>query len=428
MPRTRSIFFHGLGITLRRFPAFLWTCVFSLGLALAFSFPLYTQLSKLLDHSLASQGLSSGFDVSIVTSTVMRIHGDRAGEANAITSHGSIVAYLLLYFFLVPGTLFCYVTRARARLSTLVRQGMSHFWRFVRITLLTLIVAGVILGPLFVLQKRWADFVDDRFVGKTALYLTLAGIFVVFLIASLLRLYFDLVEVYTVQLGTHQRRTGRPDRRVRRTFGPAFRLLRKHLARAWIVFLVLTLLGSAIAFFTTRIAMHMLAQPRVWPMFFIAQIGMFAMIFTRFWQRGAETSLVLQNPIEPESDASSEFEGYPYTRPAPASPPPPPSSPPPPDPDRPHHIEMIYNPDPLTPLYPAPFSPDDPLTAHSMASPPSNAPEPPLDPIPNPEPASPSLDEPDRGVFGHDPDRSHDHGAPQRPKAPDGSPDTPRHE
>jgi hypothetical protein len=164
-------------------------------------------------------------------------------------------------------------------------------------------------------------------------------------------------------------------------------------------------------------------------MFFIAQIGIFAMIFTRFWQRGAETSLVLQNPIEPEADASREFEGYPYTRPAPVSaspaPPPPPSNP---DPDRPHHIEMIYNPDPLTPLYPAPFSPDDPLTAHSMASPPLNAPQTPLDPIPNPEPASPSLDEPDLGVFGHDPDRSHHHGDPQSPKAPEGSPDTPRKE
>jgi hypothetical protein len=428
MPRTRSIFFHGLGITLRRFPAFLWTCVLSLGLALAFCFPLYTQLSELLDHSLASQRLSSGFDVSVVASTVTRIHGDRAGEANAITSHGSIVAYLLLYFFLVPGTLFCYVTRTRAKLSTLIRQGLLHFWRFVRITLLTLIAAAIILGPLFLLQKRWAAFVDDRFVGKTALILTLAGIFVVFLIASLLRLYFDLVEVYTVQLGTHQRRSGRSDRRVRRTLGPAFRLLRNHLARAWIVFLVLTLLGSAIAFFTTRMAMHMLAQPRVWPMFLVAQFGIFALTFTRFWQRGAETSLVLQYPLVPEAETPIEREGYSYTRPGPAPPTPLSSTPPSPEPlnpdqDRPRHIEMIYNPDPLTPLYPAPFSPDDPLP-----EPPPVANATPLDPIPNPEPASPSLDEPDPGVFGHDPARSHDHGVRSNPDRSVDSTDKPHHE
>lgn len=417
MPRSRSIFFHGLGITLRRFPAFLWTYVFNLGLALAFCFPLYTQLSKLLDHSLASQRLSSGFDLSVVLSATTRLHSGNAGEANAMASHGSIVVYLLLYFFLVPGTLFCYVTRTRARLSTLVRHGLLHFWRFVRITLLTLLAALIILGPLFILQRRWSEFVDDRFVGRTSLLLTLAGLFVVVLVASLVRLYFDLVEVYTVQLGTHQRPSGRSDRRVRRTLGPAFRLLRAHLARAWIVFLLLALAGSAVAFFTTRTTMYMLAQPRVWPMFFLMQLGLFTMLFTRFWQRGAEAALVLQHPIVPETDNPTEQETYSYTRPVP--PPPPPSI----DPDRPHHVEMIYNPDPLTPLYPAPFSTDDRFVSQAFSEDIALP-----DPIPNPEPAAPSLDEPDPGVFGHDPKPSHDHSVDQPSEGSKHNSDKPPHE
>jgi hypothetical protein len=68
--------------------------------------------------------------------------------------------------------------------------------------------------------------------------------------------------------------------------------------------------------------------------------------------------------------------------------------------ERPQHVEMIYNPDPLTPLYPAPFSPDDPLTQPPFAEDKSA-----LDPIPNPEPAAPSLEEPDPGVFHHDPQK-----------------------
>jgi hypothetical protein len=413
MSQKRSIFFHGLGITLRRFPAFLWTYFFNLGLALAFCFPLYRQLSHLLDRSLASQRLSTGFDLAAVISTATQIHADQAGQANAMTSHGSVIAYFVLYFFLVPGTLFCYVTRSKTRLSTLMRQGILHFWRFVRITVLTLIVSGIVLGALFLLQQRWAEFVDDRFVGRASLLLTLGGALILGLVASLLRLYFDLVEVYTVQLGTHTRPSGRSDRRVRKTLGPAFRLLRSHLARSWGVFLLLTLLGWGAAFFATRTAMHMLAQPRVWPMFLIAQAGMFAMLFTRFWQRGAEASLVLQHPIQPEAESFVEHEGYSYARPipsiAPASAPPKPSPQPVaathPDPDRPHHIEMIYNPGPLTPLYPAPLSPDDTL-ATSRATQAAV----PADPIPDPEPAVPSLDEPDPGVFHHEPNRSHDSG------------------
>ena len=397
MARTRSILFHGLGITLRRLPAFLWTYVFNLGLALVFSLPLYHQLSKLLNHSLVSQRLSSGFDLSVVLSTLMRLHSDRVGDAGATAGHGSIPAYLLIYFFLVPGTIFCYLTGTHARLGNLLQQGLSHFWRFVRITLLTLLVALIILGPLLALQRRWADFVDDRFTGRPALLLTLAGVLIVFLAASLLRLYFDLVEVYTVQLGTHNRFSGRPDRRVHKTLGPAFRLLRAHLVRAWLVFLLLAVLGALTVFLTTRIAMHMLAQSHVWPMFLVAQAGLFAMLFLRFWQRGAEVSLVLQNPISPASERPVRRDPSPYISPIPPSPPPP-SAPVSRSDDHPHHVEMIYSTDPLTPLYPAPLSQDEPPLAPASELPIASP-----DPIPNPEPASPSLDEPDPGVFRHDP-------------------------
>ncbi|WP_035353229.1 hypothetical protein [Edaphobacter aggregans] len=426
MPRTRSILIHGLGIALRRFPAFLWTYAFNLVLALAFCLPLKVQLSNLLDHSLAAQRLSSGFDLGTMATAAMRLHEGSPGQASSITSHASVPLYLLLYFLLVPGTLHCYLTRSHTRLSTLIRQGLLHFWRFVRITLLTLLAAFFLLGPLAVLQQRWARFVDDRFVGSTALILTFAGLLVVLLAATLLRLYFDLVEAYTVQLGTHLRPSGKPDRRVRRTLAPAFRLLRNHLARAWLVFLLLAALGAIAAFLSGRTAMHMLAQPRVWPLFLVAQLGLFLMLFTRFWQRGAETALILQHPILSE-EASPMKQEIPRQEIPPSAPPvtqqtvapPAPSGPQTPvrDPlDRPRHIEMIYNPDPLTPLYPAPLSPDDTFASLSSPEPklPPAPPPPSPDPIPNPEPAAPSLDEPDPGVFHHDPQKP----APQKPDPP----------
>lgn len=398
MPRTRSIFFHGLGISLRRFPAFLWTYAFNLGLSLTFCFPLYKQLSNLLNHSLASQRLASGFDVSVVLNTAMRIRGDHPGEFTAMTSHGSVFAYLLIYFLLVPGTLFTYLNRRPAKLSRLLREGVLHFWRFVRITVLTLVVGLVILGPLSILQRRWMTIVDDRFVGRAALILLLTGAVLILLVASLLRLYFDLVELYTVQLGTDERRSGRPDHRVRRTLGPALRLLRSHLARAWIVFLLLAVVGFGFAFLASRVAMHMLAQPRSWTMFFTVQLGLFVMLFMRFWQRGAETSLVLQHPIMTD-DSYPTRESSSYRRSTPITtgvvPPNEPTL------DHPHHVEMIYNSDPLNAIFPAPLSPDDPLVH------PAPQEEVPLtpDPIPNPEPATPSLEEPDPGVFHHDPAR-----------------------
>lgn len=357
MSRRRNILFHGLGIALRRLPAFLWTYVFNLTLAFIFSINLKLRLSSILDHSLAAQRLYTGFDLGAAAETFLHLNEVPGGSAGASSSSLSILLFFIIYFVLVPGTLFCYLTHTRARLGTLLRRGLFHFWRFVRITLVSGLVFLFVLGPLSILQRHWAHFVDYRLVGRTSLLLRLAGIGLVLLAASLLRLYFDLVEAYTVQLGTLQRPSGKPDRRVRLTFRPAFRTLRRNLAGTWLTFLLLAILGAAALFFSARIATHMLAQPRVWPMFLVAQAGLFLMLFMRFWQRGAEVSLVMQNPIPP-NPALADTDRGPYRPPATPPPPPPPA-------------------EPAQPLSP--------------------------DPIPNPEPASPSLENPDPGVFHHDP-------------------------
>jgi hypothetical protein len=362
MQERRNIFFHGLSLTLRRLPAFLWTYAFNLGLALLFSISLHHQLSSLLTHSLAAQRLSSGFDLGSIAETYLHLHEVPAASAGEQFGHASIPLYLLIYFLLVPGTLFVYQTDSRARLSTLLHQGLLHFWRFVRITILTLLISGIILGPLFFLQNKWADHVDDYTVGRSAFFQILAGNLLVLLVASIVRLYFDLVEVYTVQLGQHLRPNGKPDRRVHRTLLPALRTLASHFAQAWPIFLFLTLLGLAAVALTARTSIHMLAQPRVWPTFLLAQLGLFLMLFTRFWQRGVETSLALQNPIA--------------------------------NPSLPPILPIDAEIDPNDPLHPNRRIQFVPEPHHH---PPVN------EPISNPEPAPPSLDEPDPGVFHHDP-------------------------
>jgi hypothetical protein len=376
MVQRRNIFTHGLSITLRRFPALLWTYIFNLLLAVLFSLSLHLQLSRLLNHSLAAQRLSSGFDLGAAGETYLHLHEGPVGDAGAASGHASVPLYLIVYFLLVPGTLYCYQTDAPARLGTLLKQGLLYFWRFIRITVLMFLVSAAILGPLFYLQGKWADYIDDRIVGRTAFIATFAGYIVLFLVASIIRLYFDLVEVYTVQLGQHLRpaffgQHGKPDRRVRRALYPAWQTLRANFSQAWPVFLFLTVLGFAAVILTARTSIHMLAQPRVWPTFIVAQIGLFFLLLTRFWQRGAETSLALQHPIPAPSFAST--------------------------------VPAANTVEPVAPILPSRIQ---------------LAPTPPVSHIPNepisdPEPAPPSLDEPDPGVFHREP--------PKPPHPPDNS-------
>jgi hypothetical protein len=371
MSERRNIFIHGLSLTLRRLPAVIWAYAFNLGLALLFSVRFHSELSSTMDHSLAAQRLIGGFDLGTAVESVRHLQDGPSDSAAA--HYSAIPLYLLIYFFLVPGTLFCYLTKTPARLSTLLHQGLIHFWRFVRITILTLLVSGLILGPLFFLQTKWADHVDEHAVGRHAFFATLAGYVIIFLMASIIRLYFDLVEVYTVQLGLSLRPNGKPDRRVRRALGPAWRTLRANFAEVWPIFLFLTLLGAVVIIVTARTSMHMLAQPRVWPTFLLAQLGLFFLLLTRFWQRGVETSLALQNPIATPS-------------PLPILP-------------------IVGWVDPIDPLHPnhpsAPAAPVSP--AETVESEPEQTVTPTYEPISNPEPAAPSLSEPDLGVFHRTP-------------------------
>ncbi|HZL25406.1 MAG TPA: hypothetical protein VFC39_02625 [Acidobacteriaceae bacterium] len=300
MSQQRNVLTGGLSLTLRAWPALLWTYVFNVGLAVLFSWPLHRQLSAITAHSFAAQRLASGFDLGTLAGVV-----SKAGEGPGAATMGSffsIFLYLVFYFLVVPGTLFCYQTGAPARLSTLLQTGILYFWRFVRVTLISLAGFVIVLGPLLALRKVWDAHVDEHIVGRSAMWHELVALILIGLVAAALRVYFDLVEVYTVQLGQLLRpavsnQAARPDRRVRRALKPAWRTFRRNFFRIYCTFIFLALGGLSAVFVTARMAMHSLAQPRVWPMFLLAQVGLFLMLLTRFWQRGAETALALDSPI-----------------------------------------------------------------------------------------------------------------------------------
>ena len=383
MTPSRSPLLQGLSLTLRNLPAVLWAYAFNAALALLFSLRLHAQLSDILDHSLYAQRLTSAFDLGPALDAYVKItEGPKTGNASTITS---VVLYLAIYFLLVPGTLLCFQTAAPGRLSNLLQAGISLFWRFLRITLLALLAAAILLGPLFALQGVWSNYLDEHVLGRPGFVLRHLSLLAILVLAALLRLYFDLVEVHTVQLGQHFRSTSpgqlpTPDRRVRRTLSPAWRTLRLRLLRNWLSFLLLTALGLLAVTLGIRYTIHSLAQPRVWPAFLLTQLAFFVLLFTRFWQRGFETALAQNNPIQhsqipitPIQSTSTSFPIQPL-RPEPIIPP------------------SLRDPDPIP--RPEPITNPDPL--------PEPKPLPPIDPIPNPEPISPSLPDPDPGVFHHD--------------------------
>ena len=291
----RSILLGGLRLVWRHPGAVVWTYFFSLLFALIFSSGLHARLASVLDHSMAAQGLNEAFDIGTMGAVVHQL-GYRVPNAGA-TGYAGVPLYFLLYFVLVPGALFAYRINAPQRLSLLVSSGLCFFWRFVRIILLAAIVSALILGPLFALQNAWMNHVDEQVVGVTAVYRNLAGWVLIALVAAVLRVYFDLVEGYTVQLDDRYRDDGKSDRRIRKVLLPAARTLGANFGRVYGVFWLTSLLGFAAVLLTGATAVKMLAQPRVWPAFLLMQAGFFVCIFARYWMRAAGMILVGDFPL-----------------------------------------------------------------------------------------------------------------------------------
>jgi hypothetical protein len=103
----------------------------------------------------------------------------------------------------------------------------------------------------------------------------------------LLRLWFDLVEVYIV----HNVMDG--ESRVRQALLPAYRLLFRYFFRAVGCFLLagfggVTALAGCLLLWKTLVPAH-----QVWLACLLSQIGLFVLLASRFWQRGIEVALVM---------------------------------------------------------------------------------------------------------------------------------------
>ncbi|MHB1022857.1 MAG: hypothetical protein ACYC46_07550 [Acidobacteriaceae bacterium] len=298
--KKQSILAAGFLLTLRHWRALVWTYVFQLALAILFTLRFHAELAAILNHSLASRSLVNGFDIGALAEVLIHLHQ----SGGAATSFVGIALFALLYLLLTAGTLFVFQTGEKALLSTLLSTGLRYFWRFLRLLLIAIPVQTAVLGVLFGLRSAFLKHADRFVVGVPMFLHTAISLLVIGLIAVFLRVYFDLTEVYTLQLGI------RGDRRMRRSLLPALRVYFANFGRVYFSFLGIQILGKLGLMFFFFVALQLLATPHVGPLFLLAQIGLFLLLAARFWQHGMETALVLANPIPEPAPLPVPEEAY----------------------------------------------------------------------------------------------------------------------
>jgi hypothetical protein len=285
-PPHRNLLIEGFRVALRNWPCVVWVYAITLVFALLTAVPFSYGISPYIDHSLEAEKIAGTLDVAALGELGMQLRDAGFFPMVARNARWLQTVEQLLLFVLFAGSVFVFVTAEPPRASVLLRGGVAYFWRFVRAALLAGCVAIVVLGALLALRAVLLSRAENTIVGQPMFWISAATGLVILLVGLLIRLWWDVLEIYVV------RNAMDGEVRVRYAAPAALRFLRRHFLSLSGSFLLSGLAGIA-AFALCVYFWKLLPAHQIWVAMILAQFGLFFLLAGRFWQRGVETWLVM---------------------------------------------------------------------------------------------------------------------------------------
>jgi hypothetical protein len=281
-----NLLVQGFRLGLRNWPCVVWTYSVNLLFAVLAGVPLASGLAPYLDHSLAAKRIAGTMDTSYLRELEIQL---RHAGFFPMVIHTAVwlnVVQVLVLFVLFSGSVFIYVSAEPPRISVMLRGGIAYFWRFVRASVVAGFAATLIVGLLLGIRGLLLDRARNVYIERPFFIYSAVSAGLILLVALLVRLWWDLVEVYIV------RNAMDGERRILPALLPALRLLFRHFFRTFGSFLVAGLAG-VVAFALSLFLWRLLPAHQVWVACLLAQLGLFLLLAGRFWQRGVEATLVM---------------------------------------------------------------------------------------------------------------------------------------
>jgi hypothetical protein len=299
MTENKGLLGSGLSIVLRNKRYIVWFFVLNVFLGLFGTAAFVNQAGTILDHSLLSQRLLHGFSLGVLIEMVMRPEFGPTIASRAPAMFFSVLFMVATALFL-PGVFQGYASTYRLPREDFFRACGRNLWRFIRLLFIAGILMGIAAGALFALQG-----VLEHKAGESTNELLLpevrfTGLFVIFLIMSVFRIWFDLAEADIVLSD---------QRAVRKSVGAAFRHTFRSLFRLLSGYVLTTIVAAVILIGGLWIWMKTVPSESVLGAFFVSQLTLLLLLIPRFWQRGIATAywqqrmmvpVVPMRPIEPQ--------------------------------------------------------------------------------------------------------------------------------
>ena len=298
MNEQKGILSSGLGMVLRNKRYIFWFWLLNLTLAEFGTAAFRRSAHGILDHSLLSDKLLHGFDISVLIEMLTR------PEFGSMASMTTPAMYFIVLFFLatalfLPGVFQGYASTYRLPREEFFRACGRNLWRYIRIMIVAGIVMGIFAGILFGINGAIVKKADQSTNEMLPFELQMTGLAVIFLVMTVLRIWFDLAEADTVL---------NDQRAVRKSIAAGFHHTFCSLGRLLGSYIVSTIVAAIILLVGLWIWLKAVSPASIIGAFILSQIILILLLIPRFWQRGIAVSywqqhmmvpVVAVKPIEP---------------------------------------------------------------------------------------------------------------------------------
>lgn len=289
MSDKKGLLSSGWGMLSRNKRYILWFWLLNLTLAWFGTRAFSESAHAILDHSVAADRLLHGFDLAVLINLLAR---PEFGPMAAARTPALCFAFLFLVFttLFLPGVFQGYASTYRLPREDFFRACGRNLWRYIRLMIIAGIVMGIATGVLFglhgVLERKAGESTNELLLPEVRF----AGLFVIFLIMTAFRIWFDLAEADVVLSD---------QRAVRRSMAAAFRHTFRSLLRLLTSYVLTALVAAIILLGGVRVWMKFVAPEKWFAAFLLSQLILLLLLIPRFWQRGVAVSYWKQNMTAP---------------------------------------------------------------------------------------------------------------------------------
>jgi hypothetical protein len=289
MAENQGLLSSGWSMVWRNKRYVVWFYVLNLFLGLFGTVAFSTQARTILDHSLQADRLVHGFDMGVLAEMFAR------PEFGSMSTSGSAATYFALLFFVatalfLPGVLQGYASTYRLPREDFFRACGRNLWRFIRLMIVAGIVMGIVTGVLFGIRGALVKAADESTNELLPVYVSFASLCLIFLVMSVVRIWFDLAQADVVLSD---------QRAVRKSIGAAFRHTWRGLGRLLASYVAATIFAAAVLVAGIWVWMKFVPPASVAGAFLVSQLTLFLLLIPRFWQRGVAVTYYLQNMVQP---------------------------------------------------------------------------------------------------------------------------------